>query len=86
MERYDKPDPVNLGSGAEISIKELAGTIAELMGYKGGIIWDASKPDGQPRRCLDTTKAKKEFGFHAKTGFRAGLKKTIDWYLKEGRT
>ena len=79
-ERYDKSDSVNLGSGFEISIKDLVNLIARLTGFKGKIIWDTSKPDGQPRRCLDTSKAEKEFGFKAKTNFEEGLKKTIDWY------
>ena len=79
--KYSKPHPVNLGSGMEISIKELVNLIGELMGYKGEIVWDHSKPDGQPRRNLDVQKAKKEFGFQAKTSFEKGLKKTIDWYL-----
>jgi GDP-L-fucose synthase len=72
-----------LGSGKEISIKELANLIAELAGFKGKIEWDISRPDGQPRRCLDTTKAESEFGFKANTDFRKGLKKTLDWYKKE---
>jgi len=79
-EKYDKPDPVNLGAGFEISVRELAGLIAELTGFKGNIAWDTTKPDGQPRRCLDTTLACKEFGFKAKTDFKEGLKKTIEWY------
>ena len=79
-EKYDKPDPVNLGSGKEISIKDLVELICKLMDFKGEIRWDASKPDGQPRRCLDTSKAKKEFSFEAKTNFVEGLKKTIQWY------
>lgn len=79
-ERYEKSDPVNLGAGFEISIKDLVLLIARLTGFKGDIIWDSTKPDGQPRRCLDTEKAAKEFGFRAKTGFEEGLKKTIDWY------
>ena len=81
-ERYNNPDPVNLGAGFEISIKELVELIAELTGFTGQIIWDSSKPDGQPRRMLDTTKAQKEFGFKAKTSFKEGLKKTIEWYRK----
>jgi len=81
-EKYDKPDPVNLGSGMEITIKDLVTLIAELTGFKGKIVWDSTKPDGQPRRCLDTSKAEKEFGYKAKTDFREGLKKTIDWYIK----
>ena len=83
-EKYNKPEPVNLGSGFEISIKELAELIAELVGFDGEIKWDTTKPDGQPRRCLDVSKAWKEFGFKAKTDFREGLKKTIEWY-KEWR-
>jgi GDP-L-fucose synthase len=79
-EGYNKPDPVNLGAGREITIKELVNLIVELANYKGKIIWDHSKPDGQPRRCLDTSKAKEEFGFKAKTDFSKGLKKTISWY------
>lgn len=79
-ERYDKSEPVNLGAGFEISIKELLEKIIKLTGFKGDIIWDKSKPDGQPRRCLDISKAKEEFGFIAKTEFDEGLKKTIDWY------
>jgi GDP-L-fucose synthase len=79
-EKYDKPEPVNIGAGFEISIKELAGLIARLTGYAGEINWDASKPDGQPRRMLDTSRAQKEFGFKAETGFEAGLKETIAWY------
>ena len=81
-EKYDKPDPVNIGSGMEISIKELVGLLCELMNYKGKIIWDSSKPDGQPMRRLDVTKAQKEFGFKAATDFKEGLKKTIQWYEK----
>lgn len=79
-ERYNKPDPVNIGSGKEITIRNLVNLIAELTGYTGKIVWDTSKPDGQPRRCLDTSKAKKEFGFEAKTDFREGLRRTIEWY------
>ncbi len=79
-ERYNKPDPVNLGAGFEISIKDLVELIAKLTGFKGEIIWDTTKPDGQPRRMLDTSRAEKEFGFKAKTSFEEGLKKTIEWY------
>lgn len=79
-ERYEKSDPVNLGAGFEISIKDLVTLIAKLTGFEGEIIWDSTKPDGQPRRCLDTTRAEKEFGFKAKTSFEEGLKKTIEWY------
>jgi GDP-L-fucose synthase len=81
-EKYDKPEPVNLGSGFEISIKDLVELICQLMNFKGEIRWDTTKPDGQPRRCLDVSKAEKEFGFRAKTKFEEGLKKTIDWYIK----
>jgi GDP-L-fucose synthase len=81
-EKYNKPDPVNLGTGKEIKIRDLVNLIAELTGYEGEIVWDTSKPDGQPRRCLDTTRAEKEFGFKAKTDFREGLLKTIEWYEK----
>ncbi|MCD6429563.1 GDP-L-fucose synthase [bacterium] len=81
-EKYDKPEPVNLGSGMEISIKDLTKLICQFMNFKGEIRWDISKPDGQPRRCLDVSRAKKEFGFEAKTNFEEGLKKTIDWYIK----
>ena len=81
-EKYDKPEPVNIGAGREISIKNLIETICHLMDFNGEIRWDASKPDGQPRRMLDTSRAEKEFGFKAKVGFEDGLKKTIEWYLK----
>ena len=79
-DKYNKAAPVNLGAGFEISIKSLAELICELTGFDGVIEWDTSKPDGQPRRCLDTRKARKEFGFEAKTDFREGLRKTIEWY------
>jgi len=79
-EKLDKSDPVNIGTGSEISISNLAKLIARLTGFKGKIIWDKAKPDGQPRRRLDTSRALREFGFKAKTGFEDGLKKTIDWY------
>jgi len=82
-ERYNSSSPVNIGAGFEISIKDLVGLISELSGFKGRLVWDNSKPDGQPRRCLDTSKAEKEFGFKAKTEFKEGLRKTIDWYRKE---
>ena len=81
-EKYDKSDPVNIGAGFEISIKDLAELIVELTGFKGEIVWDVTKPDGQPRRMLETSKAFKEFGFKAKTDFREGLRKTVDWYIK----
>ena len=79
-EKYNKPEPVNIGSGKEVSIKELADLIANLTGFNGKIIWDTSKPDGQPRRCLNVSKAEKEFGFKALTSLEEGLKKTIQWY------
>jgi len=80
-EKYDKSDPVNIGSTFEISISDLAHLIARLTGFKGRITFDTSKPDGQPKRRLDTSKATAEFGFTAMTGFEEGLKRTIDWYL-----
>ena len=79
-EHYDDPEPVNLGSGLELSIKELVELIAELTGFKGQLVWDTTKPDGQPRRGLDTTLAAQAFGFRAQTNFREGLKRTIAWY------
>ena len=82
-EKYNNPDPVNIGAGFEISIKDLVDLIVKLTGFKGNIIWDSSKPDGQPRRCLDTSRAEREFGFRAKTGFEEGLKKTVEWYRKK---
>jgi GDP-L-fucose synthase len=81
-ERYDGADPVNIGAGFEISIKDLAETIARLAGFTGRLRWDATKPDGQPRRCLDTTLAAREFGFKASTRFDPGLAATIEWYRK----
>ncbi len=85
-EKYNKSDPVNLGVGREITIKELVDLTAELTEYEGKIVWDTSKTDGQPRRCLDTRKAKEEFGFEAKTNFIDGLKKTIKWYVEQVAT
>ncbi|MBD3379748.1 MAG: NAD-dependent epimerase/dehydratase family protein [Candidatus Omnitrophica bacterium] len=79
-EDYDKSEAVNLGAGFEISIKELVEIIAELTGFKGKITWDTSQPDGQPKRCLDTTRAEKEFGFKAEMPFEEGLKRTVEWY------
>jgi GDP-L-fucose synthase len=84
-EKYNKPEPVNLGSGFEISIKYLVELIAELAGFDGEIRWDTNNPDGQPRRCLDVSRAQKEFGFKAKVGFRRGLEKTIEWYKEKKR-
>jgi GDP-L-fucose synthase len=82
-EKYDSPDPVNLGSGREISIRELATLIAEMTGFRGQIVWDHSQPDGQPRRALDTSRARREFGFVATTPLEAGIRKTIDWYAAQ---
>jgi GDP-L-fucose synthase len=79
-ERYQGPDPVNIGSGQEISIRDLADRIASLTGFRGRVTWDASKPNGQPRRCLDVSRAQREFGFRASTKLEDGLKRTIDWY------
>jgi GDP-L-fucose synthase len=81
-EKYDGPDPVNLGAGFEITIRDLVERIASLMGFVGEIRWDASKPDGQPRRCLDTSRAERLFGFRATTSFEEGLERTIEWYRK----
>jgi GDP-L-fucose synthase len=78
--RYDRPEPVNLGTGEEISIKDLAELIGEATGYEGEIVWDTTKPNGQPRRKLDTTRAKELFGFEAKTPFREGVTRTVAWY------
>jgi GDP-L-fucose synthase len=85
-EKYNKPDPINLGAGFEISIKELVTLISRLTDYNGEIVWDSSKPDGQPRRMLNVTKAEKEFGFKAKVGLEEGLRKTIEWYLSTRKT
>ncbi len=79
-ERYDGAEPVNIGAGFEISIKDLAELIVKLAGFKGRLRWDATKPDGQPRRCLDTTRATREFGFKARTSFEEGLRKTLESY------
>lgn len=81
-EEYNGYEPVNIGAGREITIKDLVLTICRLMNFKGDIKWDPSKPDGQPRRMLDTTRAYKEFRFKAKTDFKKGLEKTIEWYMK----
>jgi GDP-L-fucose synthase len=80
-ERYNGPEPVNLGAGFEIKIKDLVELISRLMEFKGEIVWDKTKPDGQPRRMLDVSRAEKLFGFKARTKFEDGLRKTIDWYL-----
>ncbi len=85
-EKYDKLDPINIGSSKEITIMELVNVIAEIVGYHGRIIWDKSKPNGQPRRKLDIDKAKKEFGFEATTSFTEGLLGTIKWYSKKSKS
>lgn len=77
---YDKPEPVNIGSGMEITIRDLVQLVTELTGFTGSIRWDGSKPDGQPRRCLDVSRAEHELGFRASTNFQDGLKRTIEWY------
>jgi GDP-L-fucose synthase len=84
-ERYDKPEPVNLGSGREIRIRELVTLIAELTGFGGEIFWDGTKPDGQPRRSLDVSRADRKFGFRATIDLVEGLRRTIDWYQAERR-
>jgi GDP-L-fucose synthase len=82
-ERYDKPAPVNLGSGMEISIRDLVGKIAALTGFRGKVVWDTSKPNGQPRRCLDVSRAAREFGWRAQTPFDEGLRATVAWYRED---
>jgi GDP-L-fucose synthase len=79
-QKYSDPDPVNLGTGYEISIRNLITLICELMDFQGEIVWETDKPNGQPRRCLDTQRAKERFGFTAQVGFEEGLKNTIEWY------
>jgi GDP-L-fucose synthase len=81
-EKYNKSDPVNLGSAFEISIRDLLETIIRLTGFKGRVEWDTTKPNGQPRRKLDIGRAEKEFGFRAQTSFEEGLRRTIQWYLE----
>lgn len=86
-ERYDGPEPVNLGAGFEIKIRELVQLIADLMEFKGELVWDRTKPDGQPRRMLDVSRAERLFGFRAKTRFEDGLRRTIEWYMdNRGKT
>lgn len=82
-EKYSSPEPVNLGAGAEISIRELAELISKLVGFEGRIVWDKTKPNGQPRRKLDTRRALREFDFKASVDFAQGIKLTLDWYLKQ---
>jgi GDP-L-fucose synthase len=84
-ERYDDPDPVNIGTGLETSIRELAETIADLTGFTGELVWDTSMPNGQPRRMLDASRARERFGFVAKTTLRNGLERTIEWYRSRDR-
>ena len=83
-ERYDGSDPVNLGSGTEIAIRDLAIEIAAAVGFQGRVLWDATKPNGQPRRSLDTSRAAERFGFRAETRFSDGLRATVDWYRQQG--
>jgi GDP-L-fucose synthase len=85
-ELYNKSDAVNIGAGFEITIKELVEKIVNLTGFKGQVRWDSSKPDGQPRRRLDVSRAREEFGFEAKIGFDEGLKETVEWYVKNSKT
>jgi len=85
-ERYDGNEPVNLGSGHEISIKDLAEMIARLTGYEGSFHWNIDKPNGQPRRLLDVSRAEEFFGFRARTDFEEGLRKTIAWYRQHGKS
>jgi GDP-L-fucose synthase len=86
MEQYESPDPINLGSGREISIRDLTHLVAKLARFTGEIIWDASEPDGQPRRCLDVTRAQQLFGFTARTSLEEGLARTIAWYESHRRS
>ncbi len=85
LQRYNSSDPVNLGTCREISIRDLVRLIADFVGFNGKIVWDQSKPNGQPRRCLDASRAEALFGFKALTSFEQGLKRTIDWYLHSSR-
>jgi len=85
IQRYDKPEPVNVGAGFEITIRDLAEMIRRMVGYEGELVWDTSKPDGQPRRCLETSRAEAEFGFRAEIGFEEGIRRTIDWWLAHSR-
>ena len=85
-ERYDEPDPVNVGAGREVTIRELVEMIGALTGFDGEIRWDATKPDGQPRRMLDTTRARERFGFEAEVDLEDGMRRTIDWWQDVGET
>ena len=80
MERYDEPEPVNLGVGHEITIRDLVELIVRLTGFQGSVRWNSSKPDGQPRRALDTSRARDAFGFEARTDFEEGIRATVEWY------
>lgn len=84
-EVMDTPDPINIGAGFEISIRNLVELIVKLTGFKGGVVWDSTKPDGQPRRCLDTAKAQRLLGWKAQVGFEEGLQRTIEWYRNQAR-
>ena len=81
--RHNDPDPINLGTGRELTIRELATMISGIVGYEGALVWDESKPDGQPRRAVDSQLARERFGFEAKTSFEDGLRATVEWYLRE---
>lgn len=82
-EQYNGAEPVNIGTGEEVSIKLLTETVAELIGFTGKIVWDTSRPNGQPRRCLDTSRARHAFGFNAQTSLREGIRQTVEWYRRE---
>jgi GDP-L-fucose synthase len=84
-ERYDGPEPVNLGSGREIAIRDLVPLIAGIVGYAGKIVWDTTKPNGQPRRCLDTSRAERLFGWRAQMSLEQGVRETVEWYLRSRR-
>jgi GDP-L-fucose synthase len=84
-ERYNDPDPVNLGAGFEITMRDLARKIADKVGFRGDLVWDTTQPNGQPRRMLDVSRARERFGFVAKVSFDEGLDKTIDWYRKHAK-
>ena len=86
LEHYDSPEPLNLGSGREITIRDLTNLVAQLAGFRGEIVWDAAKPDGQPRRCLDVTQAREHLGWSASTTLEAGLAKTIEWFERNRKT
>jgi GDP-L-fucose synthase len=85
MERYDSPEPLNIGSGREITIRDLADRLAGIVGFTGEFVWDAGKPDGQPRRCLDVSRARQALGWEARTGFDEGLRRTVEWYRGQCR-